>query len=153
VILPFGCHSSTELGAAGGADVKDVGASTAGGAAKEAPGAPQVKTSSEPAVEVAATAAVDVAETEAALADATTTAAQRGPLGAVGASGHGADAGRRHPPIDGPLRTWVASVPQLSFEAQAAGEPLAACARHEPAGMGVEPDPRVSRILAARGRN
>jgi hypothetical protein len=36
----------------------------------------------------------------------------------------------------------VASVPQLSFEAQAAGEPLAACARHEPAGMGVEPDPR-----------
>jgi hypothetical protein len=27
--------------------------------------------------------------------------------------------------IDGPLRTWVASVPQLSFEAQAAGEPLA----------------------------
>ena len=66
VILPFGCHSSTELVAAGGADVEDVGASTAGGAAKEAPGAPQVKTSSEPAVEVAATAAVGVAETEAA---------------------------------------------------------------------------------------
>jgi len=64
--------------AAGGADVEDVGASTA-------PGAPQVKTSSEPAVEVAATAAVDVAETEAALADATTTAAQRGAVGAVGA--------------------------------------------------------------------
>ncbi|KOO23674.1 methyltransferase fkbm family [Chrysochromulina tobinii] len=54
--------ASTELVAAGGADVEDVGASTAGGAAKEAPGAPQVKTSSEPAVEVAATAAVDVAE-------------------------------------------------------------------------------------------
>jgi hypothetical protein len=81
VILPFGCHSSTELVAAGGSDVEDVGASTAGGAAKEAPGAPQVKTSSEPAVEVAATAAVDVAEAEAALADATTTAAQRGAVG------------------------------------------------------------------------
>lgn len=69
VILPFGCHSSTELVAAGGVDVEDVGASTAGGAAKEAPGAPQVKaaeTSSEPAVEVTATAAVGVAETEAA---------------------------------------------------------------------------------------
>jgi hypothetical protein len=66
------------------ADVEDVGASTAGGAAKEAPGAPQVK-AAEPAVEVAATAAVDVAETEAALADATTTAAQRGSVGAVGA--------------------------------------------------------------------
>lgn len=121
-ILPFGCHSSTELVAAVGADVEDVGASTAGGAAEEAPGAapgaPQVEaaeeTSSEPAVEVAAAAAVCVVETEAARADATTTAAQadfrhRGMerMRAVG--------------IDGPLRTWVAPVPQLSVEAQAEG--------------------------------
>ena len=121
-ILPFGCHSSTELVAAVGADVEDVGASTAGGAAEEAPGAapgaPLVEaaeeTSSEPAVEVAAAAAVGVVETEAARADATTTAAQadfrhRGMerMRAVG--------------IDGPLRTWVAPVPQLSVEAQAEG--------------------------------
>ena len=72
------------------------------------------ETSSEPAVEVAAAAAVCVVETEAARADATTTAAQadfrhRGMerMRAVG--------------IDGPLRTWVAPVPQLSVEAQAEG--------------------------------
>jgi hypothetical protein len=69
------------------------------------------ETSSEPAVEVVADAAVG---TEAARADATTTAAQadfrhRGMerMRAVG--------------IDGPLRTWVAPVPQLSVEAQAEG--------------------------------
>ena len=65
-------------------------------------------------MDVAAAAAVGVVETEAARADATTTAAQadfrhRGMerMRAVG--------------IDGPLRTWVAPVPQLSVEAQAEG--------------------------------